>query len=384
VEGTGAAGNEAVWQENFPTFTAHTIASFSSGYALVIADIDGDEKRDVVALSSASAGLVWFKNPSWDKYTVTTQATGLIHTAAYDVDGDGDVDLAFASDFSMNDTTSGGTVSWAENPGDPLETQSWELHEIDSIPTSHRLSWADLEGDGTKELIVLPIFGVGSSAPAHDGAVQLSAYLLPSDLSAPWQKQLLDDSHLEVAHGLAVVDYDGDGSDDILTAANDGVDLFRPSMAAAREHLADGAPGQAPDRGSSEIGLGQLGESRFLATIEPWHGTDAVIYTPGSSASEPWTRTQIGSDFEHGHGLVVADFNGDGYEEVLAGGGQGDMAQVIYRYVPSSGIWEKISLDQGSVAVSGMAVSDLNGDGALDVITIGGSPTNNLVWYESH
>jgi len=59
------------------------------------------------------------------------------------------------------------------------------------------------------------------------------------------------------------------------------------------------------------------------------------------------------------------------------------MAQYIYRYQPSSGAWDPIELDIGGVAVSGIDVKDVDGDGALDIVTIGGSPTNNLVWYEN-
>jgi len=64
-----------MWNSTFPTFTQHTIANFNAGYALVVVDIDRDGKQDVVALSSGSAGLVWFKNPSWTKYTIRSNST---------------------------------------------------------------------------------------------------------------------------------------------------------------------------------------------------------------------------------------------------------------------------------------------------------------------
>jgi hypothetical protein len=176
------------------------------------------------------------------------------------------------------------------------------------------------------------------------------------------------------------VDWDGDKAEDLLTAANDGVDLFRPMLGKGAEHLCAGGSGQAPNKGSSEVGLGSLGGARFIATIDPWHGTDGVIYTPGASATEVWTRQVLGSDFEHGHGMAIGDFNGDGFDEVVAGGGQGAMTQLIYRYTPSSKKWDKIMLDAGSVAVSGMEAVDMNGDGAIDVVTIGSS---NVVWYEN-
>jgi aldos-2-ulose dehydratase/isomerase family protein/VCBS repeat protein len=380
---SGGSAGSAQWSSDFPTFTKHEIASFSSGYATVVVDIDHDGKLDVVALSSASAGLVWFKNPTWDKFTITTAAKQLIFVAPNDVDGDGDVDLAFISDFDMNNTTAGGTVSWAESPGDPTTSQDWALHKIGAIPTSHRLRWADLDGNGKKELLDLPLFGEGSTGTAHAGAVKLTAFTIPSDPKGTWMSKVLDDKHLEVAHGLEIVDWDGDKADDILTAANDGVQLFRPSLGGDATHLGAGEDGQAPDKGSSEVALGSLGGARFFATIEPWHGTDGVIYTPGASTDALWTRQVLGSDFEHGHGMVAADFNGDGFDEVVGGGGQGKLAELIYRYVPSSKMWEKIELDMGGVAVSCIDVKDINGDGAPDIVVIGGSPTNNLVWYEN-
>lgn len=380
--GAGTAGNGGGWSEAFPTFTKHEIASFNSGYATVVADIDGDGQNDVVALSSGSDGLVWFKNPEWTRYPIT-RAPQLIHTAPYDVDGDGDVDLAVASDFDMNDTVAGGTVAWAEAPDDPTANEEWTLHDVGAVPTSHRVAWADIDGDGKKELIDLPIFGEGSMAPAHAGPVALTAFAMPSDPSSAWTPRVVDDTHLETAHGLCIVDWDADGADDILTAANDGVDLFRPALGTGAERLGAGAEGQAPDKGSSDVVLGRLGEARFIASIEPWHGSDAVVYTPGAAAADLWTREVLGSDFEHGHGLAAADFNGDGFDEVVGGGGQGDMREVIYRYLPSTRSWEKIELDAGSVAVSGLDVADINGDGAPDIVAIGGSPTNNLVWYEN-
>jgi hypothetical protein len=382
----GSSSAASAWSGTLPKFTKHTIASFSAGYTTVIVDIDHDGLPDVVALSSGADGLVWFKNPSWKKFTITTRARQLIFVAPYDVDGDGHVDLAVVSDFDTNNTASGGTISWAEAPADPTKSEDWTLHKIDAIPTTHRLRWGDLDGDGKKELIALPIFGVGSSAPAHQGPVQLKAYAIPAaprDAQATWRSQVLDDTHLEVSHGLRVVDWDGDKAEDLLTAANDCIDLFRPSLGKGAEHLGTGASGQAPNKGSSDVVLGKLGADRFIATIDYWHGTDAVIYTPGASASALWNRQVIGSDFQHGHGLVAVDLNRDGYDEVIGGGGEGAMNQVIYRYVPSSRSWDKIMLDSGTVAVSEIDAQDMNGDGAIDIVTIGASPTNNVVWYES-
>ncbi len=213
--------------------------------------------------------------------------------------------------------------------------------------------------------------------------MKLTAFTIPADPKGSWASNVLDDRHLEVAHALEVVDWDGDEAEDLLTAANDGIQLFRPKLGGEATQLGAGKDGQAPSKGSSEVALGSLGGARFLATIEPWHGTDTVIYTPGDGAMQPWAREVLGSDLQHGHGLASADFNGDGFDEVVAGGGEGTLAELIYRFVPSPRKWDKIEFDVGGVAVSGIAVADLDADGAIDIVAIGGSPTNNVVWYEN-
>ena len=111
-------------------------------------------------------------------------------------------------------------------------------------------------------------------------------------------------------------------------------------------------------------------------------GTDAVVYTAGDSEGGLWLREVIGTEFEGGHALIAVDLNDDGYDEIVAGGRGGDWALMIYRYLPSSDSWEKIPLDIGGVAVSGLYISDINGDGALDIVAIGGA-TDNVVFYEN-
>lgn len=378
----GAASAPAAYDPTFPMFTRHDIADFSNGYSTAAFDIDGDGLRDVAALAAGGSEIVWFKNPSWEKYTITKAETGVIHMSPHDVDGDGDLDLAFASQFSMTATSTGGTVFWAEAPDDPTTNQDWELHPIGAIPTSHRVKWADIDGDGKAELIDLPIFGMGSSQPEYVGPVAFTAFSAPADPKGDWTGKVLNDTLLEVSHGISIVDWDGDGADDILTAANAGVYLFRPALGAEPQQIGVGAEGDRPNRGSSEVGLGSLGGPRFIATVEPWHGTDLVIYTPGATDTELWNRDVFGTEFGKGHALFVADFNADGYDEIIAGDQGGKGALLIYRYSPDSMTWERVELDVGSIAVVGMDLQDMNNDGNLDVVAIGGA-TNNVVWYEN-
>lgn len=377
-------------QRGFVDFEKHTLdESMRGGYGVEIADIDGDGLSDIIALATNPAQFVWYKNPGWEKYTISTVARGNIDAAPKDIDGDGDIDLVLASEFALGASTEGGMIHWLENPGDPVTNQEWAMHFIDQVPTSHRIKWADVTGDGKEELINLPIIGIGATAPDYDVDLQLKAYPIPEDLDVDdWPGVVLDQS-LQLAHGLQLVDVNGDGQDDILTASFFGVNMFQLAYhgrPVSKTQIGTGKQdAERPQIGSSEVDLGFLGQSTpFVATVEPWHGNQVVVYTQGEGAGEGalWNRQVIETEFANGHGLLTADLNNDGNDEIVAGGRSEPYKMAIYRFLDNDRGWQRIDLDDGNIAVSGLAIEDLNGDGFLDIVAIGAG-TRNVVYYEN-
>ena len=384
-------------QRGFVAFEKATLdTTFTGGYGVELADIDGDSLMDVVALSINPAKLVWYKNPSWQKYTISSATTGNIDAAPQDIDGDGDIDLVLASEFSLSDSTTGGAMHWLENPGAPTENQQWDMHFIDQVPTTHRIRWADINGDGREELVSLPIIGVGANAPEYNVGVALRAYAIPRNLEVRrWPSVVLDNS-LQMSHGLEISDWDDDGREDILTASFYGVHLFqlaRRGQAVSKQYLAMGnQENERPAIGSSEVSVGNLvsgtppsvgsDNSRFVATIEPWHGNEVVVYTPGSNRDALWNREVIADDYASGHGLLVVDLDNDGSDEIIAGGRAEPFKLSIHRFDSATQGWTTTELDAGGVAVSGLAIGDLNGDGFKDIVAIGSS-TQNVVYYQN-
>ena len=374
-------------QRGFVTFTKNTLdETMQGGYGVDIADIDGDGLLDIIALSTNPGRFVWYRNPSWQRYTVTTQANSNIATAPHDIDGDGDIDLVLASEFGINRSTEGGTVHWFENPGNPTENQEWARHYIDEIPTSHRVKWGDINGDGNMELVNLPIVGVGASGPLYDVGLEFTAYGIPPDPTMePWPKVVLDD-RLQMAHGIQLVNWDQDERTDILIASFQGVQLFRlgvnSSMVSSRL-IGTGFIGERPRIGSSEVDLGAMpGGERFVATIEPWHGNEVVVYTAGNEPGTLWDRRTIETEFAGGHALLVADLDNDGADEIIAGHRSEPYNLFIYRYDGRNDEWDRIDLDIGGIGLAGLAIDDLNGDGYQDIVGIG-TGTRNVVYYQN-
>ena len=102
----------------------------------------------------------------------------------------------------------------------------------------------------------------------------------------------------------------------------------------------------------------------------------------GAATGELWQRRVLDDTLHEGHALVVADFDGDGHDEIIAGWRAGGGGLRLYRAADAEGErFEKTDLDPGMPAKGAVAV-DLNGDGRLDLVVNAGR-TNKLVWYEN-
>ncbi len=356
-------------------FQERTLATdLRGGYQVVIADLNRDQKPDIIALASGMKELVWFENPTWARHVIINNASGMINCTAYDVDGDGIPEIALAQEFANDPRQSPGIVSILKCKGDPA--QLWDATEIDRLPSSHRLRWADIDGSGKKVLVNAPLAGATVPPPEYKGNMPLVFYRPEG-----WKREVITSALEGVLHGISILDVDRDGREDILTASFVGVDLFRFSKEGKwlRNKLVAGDPAPWPKGGASEIAVGMLGKERFLTTIEPWHGNQVAVYRFGKN---DWERLVIDDKLIDGHTLLTADFNGDGRDEIIAGYRGTGRSVYLYSFDPKSKKWMRQSLDDGGIAAAACAIADLNSDGKLDVACIG-SATANLKIYEN-
>ncbi len=385
-------------EADFLHWQTHQVAEVPAGYQVAVADVNGDGQPDLIGLSTQERLIAWYENPVWQRRPISRNTESNICLAPL-ATRHGLTGLAFASDFHLEDSTRGGDVWWA-TPGRSLDAE-WDHQTIARIPASHRLRWGNITGDGRLRLVDAPIIGYGAHEPDYSVPTHLTWFDPPASVYhkpahggripqtgkvIEWPSHLIDAS-LTVLHGLLMFDWDDDGRDEILTASFEGVHLFHSHGPASRltwtrTQLAAGDQAPHPRRGSSEIGVGQVAGRRFLATIEPWHGEQVVVYSAPAHGSGLWQRQVIDSSFKDGHALVCADLDGDGSSEIVAGyRGPGTALYVYYAADESGSDWLRQTLDT-NMSASCVAVEDMNGDGLPDLVCIGAS-TGNLKWYQN-
>ncbi len=350
------------------------ISGLKMGYQLVLVDLNRDGKLDVIVVDEGSAELAWFENPGWQRHVLVSGVPRTINLECHDLDGDGIPEIAMAHHFETNPDRSEGNVLLLEHDGDPR--QPWKRKEIDRVPTAHRLRWIPVEKGKAPWLLVAPLAGPKTHAPDYAGITPIYAYR-PGE----WKRMTVSSQLHGVLHSIHPVEW-RKGDWRLLTASFDGIQRLEPRSKGVWKHIpvAKGNPDPCPKCGSSEVKMGFLGKQRFLATIEPWHGNQVVVYL---ERGREWDRVVIDDGMLNGHALAVADLDGDGRDEVVSGfRGKGFRISVYQAGDGHGREWARTVLNEGGVAGADCKIADLSGDGRPDIACSGAS-TGNVMLFEN-
>lgn len=194
-----------------------TIGQQANGHGIGVGDLNGNGRTDILV------GQGWYEQPEsdpWDK-PWTFRGQWDLHASlpmlVRDLDGDRRNDLVFGlgHDFGL---------FWWRNLGtDDAGQIIWEEHLIDrSFSQPHTLAWADLDGDGQLELITgKRYYAHNGKDPGGQDAPCLYYYKWDAE-QLKFHRLVIDEGRVGTGLQIVAEDLDGDGKCDIAVAGKSG------------------------------------------------------------------------------------------------------------------------------------------------------------------
>lgn len=433
VAGASRDDGRIAWYESSggpnPVFGARLVATDMPGAVAVHAgDIDADGYMDLVGASEDTNRIIWYRNngarpPTFDPRTIRNGPApppALDYAKAVfaaDIDGDGDVDVAFASEQQNQ-------VGWYENQG--RGAQFVERMLATSADHAKAVLVADADSDGDADILAASsvdskvlLFENTRGAPAGFtgrivtnralGARAVHAADIDGDGDVDLFSASRDDNRVtlylnQTTHRTALIssqqetilsvqrsaravwtaDMDKDGRKDILSVSLNQVSWYRNE-------------GGLPPRFTMYTVANNLEAGRWVATGDLDGDGDADLVVADTRASNIWwyenLLTQPGAPPNFAARLVTnqtqdprtvlpGDLDGDGDLDLYSSS-NGDNSVFWYENNgarPPQFVRRLVS-NQAFYARSAYA-ADLDGDGDLDLMSASASD-NEVSWYEN-
>jgi hypothetical protein len=377
----GGGGTNVWLQGSTPTTWTRVVASTRAGEGTGLGDIDNDGDLDILHNG------FWVENTNgagtaWAERTIATNWPADVGAVVADLNGDGRKDVVLAP------SESSGRLSWYESA--TPRTGPWTERVIDSsVSYIHTFKAADMDRDGDLDLVTAEMHQ--SSDPD-----EVSVYLNGGN-GLSWTQQVVATSG---SHNLRVGDIGKDGDLDIMgTNWNDSFNPA-PDSAVVRYWRNDLAAKLPLDRWARRVvDSARPWRAIFIASGDVDRDGRRDIVTGGwwyrnpGSTTGTWTRNAIGSPLNNM--AAVYDFDGDGDLDVLGTQGQGSASNRNFAWARNGGTGAFTVLTNVNTGGSGdflqgvavdrfatgrpieVALSWHNGGGGVHMLTVPSSPSSS-------
>ncbi|MCS7056844.1 MAG: VCBS repeat-containing protein, partial [Thermoflexales bacterium] len=333
--------------------------------------------------------------PSWTAAARTDLPTGGAHGAAVaDLNGDGHAEVIFANYFDGSTVNLSSYVYWGQ-PGGTYGVQYSAGHRTE-LPTmgAHGIAIADLNSDGRAEVILTN----HQNSSSHN--VSSYIYWGQPDGSSGVQYSAGHRTELPTVGvaGVAIADLNGDGRAEVVFAnyrdgsnynVNSYVYWAQPGglygVQYSTAHRTD-----LPAMGAQGVAVADLNGDGRPEVILANH-QDNSTYNVNSYVYWGQPGGPYGVQYSTGHraelpGIAatkasVADLNSDGQLDVVIVNYYGGFARIFWGPLPPNGSATNFQTLNLAFGFRGLSLSDLNGDGQVDLLTgRQGSDPNNAYW----
>ncbi len=343
----------------------------------------GDFNADGV--NDIAYGPFWFEGPDFKKRrpvykpvpVAIRKYSANFFTYADDLDGDGLVDLLVLGFPAAKKGT-----YWFQNPGKEGHNNPWPRFDVFDGVENESPVWADVNGDGEKEVLCSIKGQFGFVAPADRSQPEKPWAFTP--ISPP------NSTGGKFTHGLGFGDVNGDGRSDLLEKSGwweqpegDGFWKKHPFPFSADKGGSQMFAYDFDGDGDQDVITSINAHSYGLVWYEQIAASGAIDFKKHLIMGSTPEESPVGIAFSQLHGMMLADMDGDGIKDLVTGkryfahGGKdpgGNDPAVLYwfrttreanggvRFVPY-----RVHGDSG-VGVD-ITVGDIDGDGRPDVLT---------------
>lgn len=334
-------------------------------YQRAVGDVDLDGDPDIVATPNETVGeLRLYLAPDFQRQIIVNLVPAT-HGYPYfrgddlklaDIDRDGDLDVVARIGDSGDQN---GKMVWIENPLSACHqlSGSWTVHDLGACIYIKDMVVVDIDRDGRLDV-------------ATRGETE--TFLWFNNGSGAWLKRTLTHPSRE---GMDAGDLDGDGDVDF---ALNGFWLETPADP-RQQDFAEHAI--APQWYNQNVGwqgnsckvvvadVDGNGRNDVVLSHSEYTGYPVAWYSASDPRNGPWTEHVIVPVCDACHNLQVADFNGDGKQDVLYGGMiTSEERGLTLMLGNAGGGWTPFVIqDQGSYSAE---IGDIDRDGDWDIISI--------------
>lgn len=357
------------------TFFAHRLGT-DHCEGVSVMDMNGDGRPDIVS------GAYWYENPGaaggpWPRHQFREVAligefVSDCNEFVFDVNKDGRPDLVTAG--WQRDG-----LWWFENPGrvGPM----WQAHKICHSIDTEGMAIGDLLGSGKADDLLACHYNSEGLLWVNFAGREPVVHHVGERIDGGRHGQ-------GDGHGVGVGDVDGDGKNDILTRHG----WFR-NIDAAHDRWEWHPDWDLQEAGFPIVAYDVNGDG--LMDIIYGHGHDYGLYwleQVGGGAGRSWRRHLIDDSFSQVHAIALADLDGDGQPELIAGkryrsdpnpGNYDPLVVYYYKLDRASRRFTRYPVSYNGTAEAGTQILavDIDGDGDLDIVVAG---KTGVHWLESY
>ena len=326
-------------------------------FGLDTGDLNGDGYGDLLAGRHVYLSPGGDLTGDWEKIDLGLNADGLLIT---DVDGDDQADVIAQA---LPD------VYWLEADGP--DAQAWTAHKVGTVPaTSHvnsqGFTLADVIGGGRPEVLI-----------AGDGDVY--ALQIPDNPEdGAWPTLLVAANTSD--EGIGAGDLDGDGDVDVAAGRrpegeDEPLELLWWENPGTETEDWTAHPVGTTSHPIDRVAVSDLdgdGQAEIVMTEERYPGPDpdANLFVFSQTSEGTWERQDVLTTYSLNN-LDVADFDGDGDADLITSEHKGPDLRLLLLKNDGQGGFTEHALDEGKESHLGTQAADLDGDGDLDLVSIG-------------